>query len=187
MKITDPEWILGQTGERIVRRRLEELGYFVVPTNLIEDGGAPALTGALRRITLPDFQVSRDGRSAWVEIKTKTSAVWYRLGHEWRQGINKNNWLAYLEVQNVTGIPGYLAVLQDAPTRTLLFSALDDLSPIAMTGSKAAYNGKELVYFRVSDFREIKFPNGIPKLPTIDGPRSWHGGVEQGNKLTLFD
>lgn len=179
------EWRLGQWGERHVRRWLErDCGLFVVPTSLIEDGGAPALTNALQRIVLPDLQAHGDSRwRGWCEVKTKTRAVKYNITQEWRHGIGARLWADYREVEQRTGMPGTLVILQCAPKMLMLVARMDALVPIPHSGSRAAYGGEELVFFRVDDFEWFDFvPDELPPQINPKVVRPWEVGATMGDR-----
>lgn len=154
---TAGQW--GTSAEALIRRWYQESGCFVVPVHAIEDGGAPLLTGLLRKHVLPDFQVSRGGASRWVEVKFKDHCVLYQKAREWRTGVDLPNWHDYLQVESETGIPGYMAILQyrkgpGAPPDPLLleapFSRLRAVSQEDPTPREHARRG--MVYWPVNFF-----------------------------------
>ena len=49
----------GLKGEKLVREWLKLRGFYVLPTSLIEVGGAPALEGHLKRIIASNSLVAR--------------------------------------------------------------------------------------------------------------------------------
>ena len=106
----------GRAAERAVREAYTRLGWFVVPAHLIEDGGAPMLTGLLKKFVLPDFLAAKNGKSWWLEVKFKTACVEYRITGFWRHGIDIPKWDDYRKVEELTGIPGWIAVLQYRPS-----------------------------------------------------------------------
>lgn len=110
-----PEWQWGELGARRARRWFQEQGCFVVPVDAIENGGAPALLGQLERYVLPDMQVVRAVEARWVEVKWKTAPDLYRVVNRWRHGVDLPNWRAYLAVECLSGIPGYLAIFEFKP------------------------------------------------------------------------
>lgn len=184
-----PEWDQGEWGEREVRAYLERSGQYVVPASLIDNGGAPMAISLVRaNLVLPDVLTIGGGGSAWWEVKTKTVARKYQKTGAWRHGVDKRCWLDYLTVEEESGLPGWLAIVQRRPPR-LLAAPFERLRRRvhAMEGSRAAYRGAELVYWDVDDFdllgggavwTEPPPPPIVPKVthpwdPGNGGPE-WH-------------
>lgn len=170
------EWRLGHWGERLVRRWLEEQRYFVLPVNLIEDGGAPRLTAMLNQArVVPDFQVAGGGQMRWVEAKTKTRHGDYRQRHMKTHCVDLDNWRDYLAVEQVTGLPGHLAIVQLNPGPVLLFAAFHELEPYTFTGDTPnviAKYGSAIAYWDVNRFRQYAIDPSEP-APVIE-PRTLH-------------
>lgn len=103
----------GQAVERAVRMKFERSGDFVVPVHAIQDGGAPAVVQALRRYVLPDLLTFRSRAARWVEVKGKDHPTVYRK--LWEHGVDWRNWNDYLAVEDQSGIPGYLAIVELRP------------------------------------------------------------------------
>jgi hypothetical protein len=102
----------GLMGEALVREWLKLRGFFVLPTSLIRDGGAPMLASCMAKIIASDILVSGNGESFWVEVKT-----YERYSHNSKRkrdehGVPIRQWEAYLEGQKLTGIKGYLCILE---------------------------------------------------------------------------
>jgi hypothetical protein len=108
-------WNWGVRGVEETRIFFQGLGMYVLDTDSIQKGGAPAIIGELRRHIVPDLQVSGDGRTRWVEVKYKSSCNLYQKTRKWQHGIDLDNWYAYREVEKQTGIPGLLAIFQERP------------------------------------------------------------------------
>lgn len=166
-----PEWRVGQLGELEIRSYLERLGKFVVPTTSIENGGAPVLTRLQERYVLPDFQAFGAGVGEWWEVKTKTKRLFYRLRNTFQHGIDEPLWYQYLQVEQVTGLPGYLAIVQlDDPALLYQSFRILDRCAQAMRGSTAAYDSKRLVFWDVDDFERVEpgsdLRRMIERLPT---------------------
>lgn len=191
-----PEWRLGRWGENHVRQWFERCGYFVVPTNCIEDGGAPRLTGLLDSYVLPDIQVAYEGVLRWVECKTKTRACWYQKAGEWRHGIGLRLWLDYLAVEHATGLPGHLAIVQLQPERMLLMAPFSVLAQDAQKyHGDAMPRGERMVWFNVDRFDRLDDddsgvlgPSGSP-APVIEPKtvRPWERGRRMGPRQEAFD
>lgn len=124
---SDPREDIGKQGEAIVREWLKRLGYFVLPSSLIEEGGAPMLTGQRLKVILPDNLTWREGQPGWVEVKTKSCATEHKNPpHRWEHGLSLRHWNAYLKVQELTNIPVSLAILE-LDTKPLLIGTLSSL------------------------------------------------------------
>lgn len=166
------EWQRGEAGRDIAVRWFKEQGYFVVPVDLIESGGAPSLEGWVRKVVLPDLQVARAGKIAWVEVKTKSRPVHYQKANELRHGIGQRHWNAYLEVQETTGVPASLAIVE-LSTKVLLFAWMALLSQHVRqhSGSTIAH-GERMVYWPRDMFKQYRLradlPNPVP--PTTEHP-----------------
>lgn len=123
---SDDKGRLGREGEAIVREWLTSQGYAVLPASMIEGMGAPMLLGR-ERLILPDNLTWREGKSGWVEVKTKSVATLHetppkRLEH----GILVRHWVAYEMIQMRTHIPVSLAILQ-VDTCSVGLSTIDGL------------------------------------------------------------
>ena len=199
------EWRLGRWGENEVRSWFERCGWFVVPTNCIEDGGAPMLTGLLEARVLPDLQVARAGSMRWVEVKTKTRACYYQKASQWRHGIGLRVWLDYVAVEHKTGQEGHLAIIQLRPERMLLLATFAALSIDAQKyHGDAMPNGERMAWFNVDRFERLDMDtecpepapsHGMPppRPPTTPPPaiepttvRPWERGRQMGPKQELM-
>jgi hypothetical protein len=105
----------GAAAERAVRAAYEKLGYFSIPVYAIQDGGAPMLTGAGGKYVSPDLLLARRGTSRFKEVKYKDHCVQFGKTGYWRHGVDLPNWHHYRKVEEVTGIPGDIAILQYRP------------------------------------------------------------------------
>lgn len=182
------EWNLGRFGEERVRCWYQQQGWFVVPTYCIENGGAPALIGQLRRFVLPDMQAAQAGEMRWVEVKTKTSPVLYQKIGRFRHGIDLRNWLDYREVERTTGLPGYLAILQLRPGKgaavdpVLLQAAFADLDSVVQI-----YTSNQMVYWDADRFERL--PIDLTQAAPVLEPKTihpWDHGREMGPKQEVM-
>lgn len=188
----------GEWGEKTVRRWLErDMGYFVVPTNMIEDGGAPALTAHLKRLVLPDHLAFGNGGGLWVETKMKREPLYYQKLRQFHHGIEERLWVQYLEVEQETKLPGWLAIVQMNPPK-LLFQSFNLLSKWVYphTGSTDPYGGKRMVFFNADDFEWVLSGEDLhrivspppPPLEITRAPRPWDGDHPMGDRQPrLFD
>jgi hypothetical protein len=108
----------GTWAEDEVSQLLTTEGWFITKTCKIDDGGAPKAIGAISAHVLPDIQRSRNGITRWGEIKFKDSPTYFRARKEWRHGVDLNNWNDYLRVEEETGIPGDLFIIEWRPNES---------------------------------------------------------------------
>jgi hypothetical protein len=74
------------------------------------------LIGLINQFVLPDGLVFEPGtRPFWDEVKYKDHCDKYQTKRQWQHGIDLPNWLAYLDVERVTGIEGQLSIVQCKP------------------------------------------------------------------------
>lgn len=123
----DPRKDIGVRGEAIVREWLKRHGYVILPASLIEDTGAPMLTGEHIKAILPNNLTWKEGQPGWVEVKTKSQATeHHNPPHRWEHGLPLRQWNAYFKVQELTNIPVSLAILE-LDTKLLLIGTLASL------------------------------------------------------------
>lgn len=153
-----PQFALGASGEQAVSSWLKQRGFYVVPTGLIERGGAPLLEGHLRSIVLPDIQAFGRSGAAWVEVKTKTNRSKHHISGRWEHGIDTPLWHSYLSVQDATKIAGFIAILEPLE-REMRIGSLDALALMvrirATPGIRRAYRQSHdlgMAYFELDDF-----------------------------------
>lgn len=116
----------GLKGEALVGEWLKLRGFYVLPASLIENGGAPALEGHIKRIIASNHLVAGAGKTFWAEIKTYQRATFNQKRWRWEHGVPIRLWNQYIEGQQITGIPGYLFILQ-LNERIILEGKLDDI------------------------------------------------------------
>lgn len=142
----------GLKGEKLVREWLKLRGFYVLPTSLIEVGGAPALEGHLKRIIASNSLVARAGETFWAEIKTYQRATFNQKRQRFEHGVPIRLWEHYIKGQQVTGIPGCLFILQ-LNERLILEGKLDDIQigSVKTTGSHHPPSGPQ-IFFDVRRF-----------------------------------
>jgi len=116
----------GLQGEKLVREWLKLRGFYVLPTSLIDNGGAPAMEGYIKRIITSDNLVAKNGHVFWAEVKTYQRATFNQKRQRWEHGVPIRLWGQYLEGQCITGISGCLFILQ-LDERLILEGRLDDI------------------------------------------------------------
>ncbi len=118
---------IGAQGEAVVRNWLKRYGYLILPASLINDTGAPMLTGAQIKAILPNNLTWKQGQPGWVEVKTKSCATKHvNPPPRWEHGFPLRQWNAYLKVQELTRIPVSLAILE-LDEKLLLLGTLNSL------------------------------------------------------------
>jgi hypothetical protein len=141
----------GRSGEQVFIRWCQGQGWFVIPTCMISNGGAPMAEGAFEKIVLPDLQVALRGKATWVDVKTKARATEYgKRGKVLQTGCAVRSWKHYRRIQEETGIPGALGFVQ-CRERLILFGYLDQIWPGSheYSGPNAEY---PTIYFDFCQF-----------------------------------
>jgi len=143
----------GLKGEKLVREWLKLRGFYVLPTSLIENGGAPALEGHLKRIIASNGLVAHAGETFWAEIKTYQRATFNQKRQRWEHGVPIRLWDQYTEGQRITGIPGCLFILQ-LNEHLILEGKLDhiQIGSVKTTGEHHPPSGPQ-IFFDVRRFR----------------------------------
>lgn len=174
------EWRFGAEGERIVNEWLKKNGYLVVPTSLIETGGAPMLSGWIKRAVLPDTQAFREGCGRWVEVKTKGESIVYKK--EVRTGFSLRLYRQYEEVERETGMPCYIAFVH-RKERELAIGTLGNVTQI-VEEYLPKYKGP-MAFWRVDTLERYTLEGGavaaLDKLavpPKVTYP--WSGSTKAG-------
>jgi hypothetical protein len=148
----------GTEGEQTVEEWLKGRGFYVVRLCTIRnyDGtGAPMLMGSACNLILPDLQVldpMMQKPPAYVEVKHKTQApLNYKLGHVPVHGIGQWNWKQYQRVEQMTGVPVWLLILEHL-TGELLALRTSVPPDDCFGGSAKGVDEGGMVYWRKSRF-----------------------------------
>lgn len=180
-------WNWGLHGIEETRVFFQGLGHYVLDIDAINNGGAPAIVGQVRRHVTPDLQISGGGNTWWVEVKYKDHCVKYQKTGTWRHGIDRANWYAYRQVERETGIPGLLAIVQHrpgpeaAPEPMLLVASFSDLARGCQFGE---LNGDTpMVFWDVDRFQRHHLETGrVPDLTRLTKViHPWEKKDSQGN------
>lgn len=184
----------GLKGEKLVREWLKLKGFYVLPVSLIENGGAPALEGHLKYIIASNHLVAGEGKTFWAEIKTYQRATFNQKRQRWEHGVPIRLWNQYMEGQHITGIPGYLFILQ-LNEQLILEGKLDDIQigSIKTTGKHHPPSGPQ-IFFDVRQFKwySLKTLEPLTAILPEDLPpkteRQWEKGKKfpQGRQLPLL-
>ena len=93
----------GKEVEVITQQLFMRMGWFVIPKYLYVEKGAPSLIGMEFKYSVPDLDVSCNGRRFWVETKRKQLRNFYP-----DTGFSKRLFEHYTHVQKITGSPVYV-------------------------------------------------------------------------------
>jgi len=164
----------GLKGEKLVREWLKLRGFYVLPASLIDNGGAPALEGYLKKVIASDHLVAGRGRTFWAEVKTYQRAAFYQKYQRWVHGIPIRLWQQYLEAERITGIPGYLYILQ-LNERLILEGKLSEIEVGSQKteGHHHPPSGPQ-IFFDVRRFKWYSLDNldELPPLPEDLPPKT---------------
>ena len=133
-----PEVRFGFQGERRIADEWEKRGWFVIRCfdfSGADGNTAPRMRQGKESHALPDLALVKDGRFVWCEVKTKTTAPHNRTYDCAVHGIGKSHYEDYRRVQAISG-QRVLVVFYETDTGKVLWSWLDDLTPIQENPSK---------------------------------------------------
>ena len=133
-------------GKLSMAQELKRRGWFVLPSydySGKDDDKAPRLQGLEVSYVIPDLDVCRHGRRAWVEVKTKGAATLTRTTGRREHGISQRHWRDYWHVQRATGCEVFLCIYEEN-TNLARMSSITRLQ--AQTGRMAPrlYNGTKM-------------------------------------------
>lgn len=102
-----PNFEFGQACEKALQRYfIQERGVNVLP---VYKGDAPPLIIGPDTLIAPDLLCFKDGRSFWYEVKAHKHTSFFRRGGYYTTGCLLKKWHHYKAVQELTGIPVYMA------------------------------------------------------------------------------
>jgi len=99
----NPFFICGQRAESLIINVLEYLGYYIIPKRDYSKNGAPQCYNYDDKLSLPDIQIAKDGKTWYVEVKSKPS--------RWKHpdtGLNEKHFNHYKKIEEITGIKVFL-------------------------------------------------------------------------------
>lgn len=105
---------IGRTGEGIIAKWLNRRGFSVLPVYEKEQGEykGPALYSVDSQLIAPDMLAFQpDGKTVWIEAKTKSAFTFHRITGHWVTGVDLRNYADYLKVQDVSPWPVWLLFL----------------------------------------------------------------------------
>lgn len=156
---------LGKFGELVWRHVIKASGFGYFPIADFNGGGAPMIDSKDCKVILPDYDVMKDGRRAYVEVKAKTQSKVYRIKRQERHGVDFRNYEHYRQAEREAGCSCALAVLElqgeqfDEYTRSetvmwtgaMLLERLCELGPPDKGTSTQAH----MCYWQRKSFRDI--------------------------------
>lgn len=156
------EFEMGSEGEQVVKRLLQENGWFVIPSYAYtgpEGDKAPKMEGLKTYFVIPDLDVCKVGTRRWIEVKTKTEATFTRITQRYEHGIPLRHYHHYFEVQRMSGCRVWLFVYE-LRTSKLLYASLNALNhgvriyegPKMSNGGMAFFDRESFVDWSVDSF-----------------------------------
>ena len=152
------EFRLGENGERLVEAFTQWCGWSTMPARRYNGEGAPTLQRLHEHTVLPDILAVKDGKSRFVEVKTKRDGPsFYRKTQKEQHGVDWANWKAYCDTQRETGLDVWLFVYEPN-SGTLLRAAIDDLEmDHRLLEDDPGYNayGSEMIFWDRDNFESV--------------------------------
>jgi hypothetical protein len=112
----------GRFGENVVARFLRARGCSILPIRDIDMGElwkGPRLTGpeGMELVSTDWLVIEPEGKSCWIEVKTKARWSWHRYSSTWNTGIDQHYLDHYINIARRSSIPVRLVFvhLNDAP------------------------------------------------------------------------
>jgi hypothetical protein len=180
----------GNLAELAIRQEYVRSGWYVVPAHAIEMGGAPVLIGLIERFVLPDLQAFKPGLAPrWVECKYKDHIDRFQKLSQWQHGIDRPNWYAYLEVEQKTGIAGYLSIVTLKPGRLAeprpihLWQSFHELTKHVQICEPHTTFRRGAAYWPIDAFKcsPIKFDLPADLAPLVTNINPWERKSKQGD------
>lgn len=167
------DW-LGKFGEAIWANVLAASGYHYVPLAELSMGGAPMMQSNTNKIVLPDFDAMKDGKSAYLEAKAKSTSVFYRISRQERHGIDLRNFKQYQKAAAVAGKRCAIAIVECMREEeayrprwsgSLLIESLIELGePV-----RGESNQDHMIYWRRKQFRDVNSFTAVELFALANG------------------
>jgi hypothetical protein len=119
----------GRVGEKLVARFLQRKGCGVLPSYDYagSDGQkAPRLMFEVSGLVVPDLDAAKQGARKWIEVKTYSHSPLFRAYGIRIHGIRRRHYRDYLAVEEQTGNPVFLAIVE-VESSELLIARLREL------------------------------------------------------------
>ncbi len=99
----NPFFKSGQRIETLFIDIFEYLGYYIIPKRDYSKNGAPQCYNYDDKLSLPDIQIAKDGKTWYIEVKSKPSRFKYP-----DTGLNEKHFNHYKKIEEITGIKVFL-------------------------------------------------------------------------------
>ena len=133
-----------------------------------EHRNAPMLEGEFASYRLPDLLANRPGKSRWWECKEKRNCTYTHSLDRDEEGIDHDCWRDYCRVQEISGVPVWLAFAEWKKQR-ILGQSLNRLGPPRIVPPHIAKYGKGgMVYWPCEQF--VVLGGYDPKTGQLDLP-----------------
>lgn len=131
-------YLRGREAELRVAAWLQNRGFYILPScdySGPEGDHAPKIHGTKEGLILPDLAIAKKGRLKWAEVKAKYEPTYSRCTGTYDHGISRRLCNHYLRVQEETGAPVWVFIVEEK-TQTLLFQSIDELRKAENIGHK---------------------------------------------------
>ena len=172
-----PEWELGELATRAVRRWLLARGFYLLPVDHLDMGGAPGFIGPGGRfLTVPDILAIGGGGAEWHEVKWKSAPVLYQITRRFRTGVDAASWEHYRRVEAASGLAGHLSLVQLRP------GGEAEPEPLLQTASFARLAGCLTSHAGGGDVKVWWDCDDFDQFPILDLGDEWRG-IDIGPRL----
>lgn len=141
---------MGRLGENVVARFLRARGNSILPIRDIDTGdfmkGPRLLAPEGMELVSTDWLVfGPEGKSCWIEVKTKSRWTWHRKTTCWNTGIDQHYLDHYVNIARRSSIPVWLVFLhlEDSPSMTDLDSGAPAHCPTGLFVGEVLHLVKE--------------------------------------------
>lgn len=177
-----PQWDTGRDGARLIEQWFRSHRFLVhVACDHDDDdaAGAPALESDDAFIALPDLDVAGGGSRRYVEVKTKSKALWVRIRERYEHGISARQLRNYWRVQQETGCDVWICIYQ-LDAGAVLLAKLDDLA-------HCEWHYGDMKKGIVREGRMVNFPKSaftqVARICSVDGRLGEQMQLEPAPKL----
>jgi hypothetical protein len=140
----------GRFGENVVARFLRARGNSILPIRDIDMGEVwkgPRLTGpeGMELVSTDWFVIGPQGKSCWMEVKTKARFSWHQRTASWCTGIDQHYLDHYINIARRSNIPVWLIFLHlnDSPSTADLKNGAPEHCPTGLFGGDVLHLAKE--------------------------------------------
>jgi len=181
----------GAKAEFVVAEMLKSDGWYIANASSLDevagDDGAPLVRGADDAEITPDILAMKDGRTAWVEVKLKTTgAEWIHKNNQYEHFIDGKNWNSYLNIESSSGCEVWLAIVEQ-PDQTMRRQLVDGINVVGwwsetdVKQNNGTKYGESGVFLPQSDFMPIDVPAEL--AGKISDQRQLSGTVQPDSEV----